>query len=50
MNSVDIIRMFFDILLVPTLVGIWNIQGRVSRIEGRLDTIMAETERRKTPR
>ena len=50
MNGLDFIRMFFDVLLVPTLIGIWSIQGRVSRIEGRLDTIMAETERRKYQR
>lgn len=50
MNSADVIKFFFDFLMVPILIGVWSIQGRVSKIEGRLDVILCENDRRKNPR
>jgi len=50
MSGAEMIRLFFDVLLVPILIGVWNVQGRVSKIEGQLTVIMSESDRRKSPR
>ena len=50
MNSADVIKFFFDFLMVPILIGVWNVQGRVSKIEGQLNVILSENDRRKNPR
>ncbi len=36
MNSIDVIRLINDVIAMPILVLIWNIQGRLSRIEGSM--------------
>ncbi|HUW47019.1 MAG TPA: hypothetical protein VMW50_14685 [Dehalococcoidia bacterium] len=50
MSNAEMIRFFFDFLMVPILIGVWNVQGRVSKIEGQLNVILSETDRRKNPR
>jgi hypothetical protein len=36
MNVFDIFRTLADIALLPLLGSLWNIQGRLSKIEGML--------------
>lgn len=41
---IDLIRFGSNVLLIPLLGMIWSIQGRISKIEGKLDIL---TERGK---
>ncbi len=50
MSTIEIFKSFLDILIVPMFGLIWNVQGRISKIEGKLDVVLTETDRRKTPR
>lgn len=46
----ETIKALMDILIIPLLGIVWNIQGRTSKIEGKLDVLLAENDRRRNPR
>ena len=46
-DLLDIVKTTADFIIVPLCMMIWSVQGRISKIEGKLETLLTLTEGRK---